>query len=48
MEAAARWLPFPSCNQALAKLRAALAGTIGGTKSPTEVLRALFDERKIQ
>jgi hypothetical protein len=44
IEAAARRLPFPTYNAALAKLRAALAGAIAGTKSPTEMLRAVFDD----
>jgi hypothetical protein len=43
MEAAARRLPFPSYNHALAKLRAALAGSIAGTTS--DIMRAVFEDR---
>jgi hypothetical protein len=43
MEAAARRLPFPSYNVALAKLRAALAGTRAGTAA-SEIMRAVFEE----
>jgi hypothetical protein len=48
IEAAARRQPFPTYNLALAKLRAALASTIAGTRSPADLLRAVLDERKIQ
>lgn len=48
IEAAARRQPFPAYNTALAKLRAALAGTIAGTKPPAELFRAVFDEHEIR
>jgi hypothetical protein len=44
IEAASRGQQFPTYGRALAKLRAALAGTIAGTNSPTEMLHAVFDE----
>jgi hypothetical protein len=39
---------LPALQLALAKLRAALAGTVAGTKPPAEMLRAVFDEREIR
>src|SRR5258707_1870126 len=45
IEATARRLPFPTYNTALAKLRAALAGSIGGTTICAVCSRRRRDKR---